>query len=124
MFGGFAGTVFSARQGYISPSDFTFIQSALIVAIVVLGGLGSNLGVVFSSLVLIGGVEMLRNLGFIKHIFGPGFDPVQYRMLIFGLVMVVIMVWKPRGLISSRTPTVFLKEKKTVTADMISEGHG
>ncbi len=124
MFGGFAGTVFSARQGYISPSDFTFIQSALIVAIVVLGGLGSNLGVVFSSLVLIGGVEMLRNLGFIKNIFGPGFDPVQYRMLIFGLVMVVIMVWKPRGLISSRTPTVFLKEKKTVTADMISEGHG
>ncbi len=124
MFGGFAGTVFAARQGYISPSDFTFIQSALIVAIVVLGGLGSNLGVVFSALVLIGGVEMLRNLTFIKELFGDGFDPVQYRMLIFGLVMVVIMVWKPRGLISSRTPTIFLKEKKTVTSDMISEGHG
>jgi len=124
MFGGFAGTVFAARQGYISPSDFTFLQSAFIVAIVVLGGLGSNLGVVFSSLVLVGGIEMLRNLGFIREIFGPGFDPVQYRMLIFGLVMVIIMVWKPRGLISSRTPTVFLKERKTVTSDMISEGHG
>jgi branched-chain amino acid transport system permease protein len=45
-------------------------------------------------------------------------------MLIFGLVMVIIMVWKPRGLISSRQPTVALREKKTVTADMISEGHG
>src|SRR5690606_15667027 len=91
MFGGFAGTVFAARQGYISPTDFTFLQSALIVAIVVLGGLGSNLGVVFSALVLIGGVEMLRNLGFIRDIFGAGFDPVQYRMLIFGMVMVIIM---------------------------------
>ncbi len=124
MFGGFAGTVFAARQGYISPTDFTFIQSAFIVAIVVLGGLGSNLGIVLSSLVLIGGIEMLRNLGFVKAIFGSGFDPVQYRMLIFGIVMVIIMVWKPRGLISSRAPTVFLKEKKRVGADMISEGHG
>ncbi|MGQ4273195.1 high-affinity branched-chain amino acid ABC transporter permease LivM [Terrihabitans sp. B22-R8] len=124
MFGGFAGTVFAARQGYISPSDFSFIQSALIVAIVVLGGLGSNLGVVFSAVVMIGGIEMLRNLGFIREIFGPGFDPVQYRMLIFGLVMVIIMVWKPRGLVSSRSPTVFLKEKKTVTSDMVSEGRG
>ena len=124
MVGGFAGTVFAARQGYISPSDFTFIQSALVVAIVVLGGLGSNLGVVFSAMVLIGGIELLRNLSFIKDIFGPSFDPVQYRMLIFGLVMVIIMVWKPRGLISSRQPTVALREKKTVTADMISEGQG
>jgi branched-chain amino acid transport system permease protein len=124
MFGGFAGTVFAARQGYISPNDFSFLQSALIVAIVVLGGLGSNIGVVFSALVMIGGIEMLRNLGFIREIFGPGFDPTQYRMLIFGLVMVVIMVWKPRGLISSRSPTVFLKEKKIVGADMVSEGHG
>ncbi len=124
MFGGFAGTVFAARQGYISPTDFTFLQSAFIVAIVVLGGLGSNLGVVFSSLVLVGGIEMLRNLGFVKEILGNGFDPVQYRMLLFGIVMVVIMVWKPRGLISSRTPTVFLKEKKIVGADMVSEGRG
>jgi branched-chain amino acid transport system permease protein len=124
MFGGFAGTVFAARQGYISPNDFSFLQSALIVAIVVLGGLGSNIGVVFSAVVMIGGIEMLRNLGFIREIFGPGFDPTQYRMLIFGLVMVVIMVWKPRGLISSRSPTVFLKEKKIVGSDMVSEGHG
>jgi len=123
MFGGFAGTVFAARQGYISPTDFTFLQSAFIVAIVVLGGLGSNLGIVLSSVVLIGGIEMLRNLGFVREILS-GFDPVQYRMLIFGMVMVIIMVWKPRGLISSRTPTVFLKEKKTVTADMVAEGRG
>jgi branched-chain amino acid transport system permease protein len=124
MFGGFAGTVFAARQGYISPSDFTFTQSAFVVAIVVLGGLGSNLGVVFSALLLVGGVEMLRNLQFMKEIFGAAFDPVQYRMLIFGLAMVIIMVWKPRGLISSRQPTVYLKEKKTVSADMVSEGRG
>ena len=124
MFGGFAGAVFAARQGYISPQDFTFLQSALVLAIVVLGGLGSNLGVVFSAIVLIGGVELLRNLGFLKQIFGPEFDPTTYRMLIFGLLMVVIMVWRPRGLISSRSPSVFLKEKKTVSAEMVHEGRG
>jgi branched-chain amino acid transport system permease protein len=124
MFGGFAGTVFAARQGYISPQDFTFLTSALVLAIVVLGGLGSNLGVVFSAAVLVGGVEMLRNLGFLKQIFGNDFDPTTYRMLIFGVLMVVIMVWRPRGLISSRSPSVFLTERKTVSAAMVHEGRG
>jgi branched-chain amino acid transport system permease protein len=124
MFGGFAGTVFAARQGYISPQDFTFLQSALVLAIVVLGGLGSNLGVVFSAAVLVGGVELLRNLGFLKQIFGNDFDPTTYRMLIFGMLMVVIMVWRPRGLISSRAPSVFLTERKTVSAEMVHEGRG
>jgi branched-chain amino acid transport system permease protein len=124
MFGGFAGVVFASRQGYISPADFTFLQSALVLAIVVLGGLGSNLGVVFSAIVLIGGVEMLRNLDFLTAVFGPSFEPAQYRMLIFGLLMVVIMVWRPRGLISSRTPTVFLKVRKAIHASMVNQGGG
>jgi branched-chain amino acid transport system permease protein len=124
MFGGFAGTVFAARQGYISPQDFTFLTSALVLAIVVLGGLGSNLGVVFSAAVLVGGVELLRNLGFLKQIFGNDFDPTTYRMLIFGILMVVIMVWRPRGLISSRAPSVYLTERKTVSAEMVHEGRG
>lgn len=124
MFGGLAGTVFAARQGFISPSDFTFLTSALVLAIVVLGGLGSNLGVVFSTVVLIGGVELLRNLDFLKEIFGPAFEPAQYRMLIFGFVMVIIMIWRPRGLVSTRTPTIFLKERKRIGADMVKQGHG
>lgn len=124
MFGGFAGSFFATRQGFISPESFTFLESAIILAIVVLGGLGSQIGVVIASVVMIGGIELLRNLGFLQQIFGSGFDPVQYRMLIFGLAMVLIMVWKPRGLISTREPSVALKEKKRIGADMVAQGEG
>lgn len=124
MFGGFAGSFFATRQGFISPESFTFLESAIILAIVVLGGLGSQIGVVIAAIVTIGGIEMLRNLGFLTQIFGPGFDPVQYRMLIFGLAMVFIMVWKPRGLVSTREPSAVLKEKKRIGADMVAQGEG
>ena len=53
-----------------------------------------------------------------------GFDPSEYRLLIFGLAMVVMMIWRPRGLVSTREPTVFLKERKTISADLVKEGHG
>jgi branched-chain amino acid transport system permease protein len=124
MFGGIAGSFFATRQGFISPESFSFIESAIILAIVVLGGLGSQVGVVLAAIVLIGGSEMLRNLGFLRTIFGPDFDPVQYRMLIFGLVMVVIMVWKPRGLVSSRSPSAVFKEKKRIGAALVAQGEG
>ncbi|MEF2073449.1 high-affinity branched-chain amino acid ABC transporter permease LivM [Consotaella aegiceratis] len=121
MFGGFAGSFFATRQGFISPESFTFMESAIILAIVVLGGLGSQVGVVIASVVMIGGLELLRNLDFLHQI---GFDPTQYRMLFFGLAMVLIMVWKPRGLISSRSPSAIYKEKKTIGADMVAQGEG
>ena len=124
VFGGLAGSFFATRQGFISPESFTFLESAIILAIVVLGGLGSQIGVVIASIVMIGGIEMLRNLGFLQQIFGDGFDPVQYRMLIFGLAMVFIMVWRPRGLISTREPTAVLKEKKTIGAGLVAQGEG
>ena len=124
MFGGFAGSFFATRQGFISPESFTFLESAIILAIVVLGGLGSQLGVVIASVVMIGGIELLRNIGFLSQIFGPNFEPTQYRMLIFGLAMVLIMVWKPRGLISSRSPSLVLKERKAIGADMVGQGEG
>jgi branched-chain amino acid transport system permease protein len=124
MFGGFAGAFFATRQGFISPESFTFIESAIILAIVVLGGLGSQLGVVIASVVMIGGIELLRNLTVLQQVFGSDFDPTQYRMLIFGLAMVAIMVWKPRGLISSRSPSVIYKERKKIGADAVSQGEG
>lgn len=124
MFGGFAGSFFATRQGFISPESFTFLESAIILAIVVLGGLGSQIGVVIASVVMIGGIELLRNLGFLKDIFGPDFEPTQYRMLIFGLAMVLIMVWKPRGIISSRNPSAVYKERKKIGSDMVAQGEG
>ena len=124
MFAGFAGSFFATRQGFISPESFTFLESATILSIVVLGGMGSQIGVAIAAIVMIGGTEIMRNLDFLKDIFGPTFDPTQYRMLIFGFAMVVIMVWRPRGLISTRAPSVFLKEGKSISADLVKEGHG
>ena len=95
MFGGFGGAFFATRQGFISPESFTFIESAIILAIVVLGGMGSQIGVVFVAILLIGLPEFFREL----H---------QYRMLAFGAAMVMIMVWRPRGLLAYRQPTIRL----------------
>jgi len=124
MFAGFAGSFFAARQGFISPESFTFLESATILSIVVLGGMGSQIGVAIAAVAMIGGTEIMRDLDFLKQVFGSGFDPTQYRMLIFGFGMVLIMIWRPRGLISTRAPSVFLKERKTISADLVGEGHG
>jgi branched-chain amino acid transport system permease protein len=124
MFGGFAGSFFAARQGFISPESFTFIESATILSIVVLGGMGSQVGVAIAAVAMIGGTEIMRQLDFLKQIFGEGFDPTQYRMLLFGLAMVLIMIWRPRGLIATRAPSAFLKERRAVSGALVREGHG
>ncbi|MFI5011206.1 MAG: high-affinity branched-chain amino acid ABC transporter permease LivM [Hyphomicrobiales bacterium] len=124
LFGGLAGSFFAVRQGFVSPESFNFLESAVILAIVVLGGMGSQIGVVIAAIAMIAGPEMLRNLDFLKAIFGEGFDPAEYRLLIFGLAMVVMMIWRPRGLVSTREPTVFLKERKSISSDLVKEGHG
>src|SRR5262247_4415888 len=123
-FGGFAGAFFAARQGFISPESFTFMESAIVVAIVVLGGMGSQIGVAIAAIVMIGGTEILRELDWLKRVFGADFDPTQYRMLLFGLGMVLLMIWKPRGLISFRMPSIFLSERRRVRAELVQEGHG
>ena len=58
MFGGFAGSFFATKQGFISPESFIFIESAIILAIVVLGGMGSQIGVAIAAVVLIGGSNL------------------------------------------------------------------
>ncbi len=124
MFGGFAGSFFAVRQGFISPESFNFLESAIILAIVVLGGMGSQFGVAIAAVVLVGGPEILRNLGFLSAVFGEGFDPNEYRLLLFGLGMVAMMVWRPRGLISEREPSVIFKERKAISSSLVKEGHG
>jgi branched-chain amino acid transport system permease protein len=124
MFAGFAGSFFAARQGFISPESFTFLESATILSIVVLGGMGSQLGVAIAAIVMIGGTEIMRELEFMKQIFGNDFDPTQYRMLLFGLAMVLIMIWKPRGLIATREPSAVFRTRRTISADLVKEGRG
>ncbi|MBO6771011.1 MULTISPECIES: high-affinity branched-chain amino acid ABC transporter permease LivM [unclassified Thalassospira] len=107
MFGGFAGAFFATRQGFISPESFTFLESAVILAIVVLGGMGSQIGVVLAAIVMIGFPEMFRELA-------------EYRMLIFGAGIVAIMLWRPRGLLSFRDPTILLNmsQKEKVAGEL------
>ena len=111
MFGGFAGAFFATRQGFISPESFTFHESALVLAIVVLGGMGSQLGVALAALAMIGGFELFRGLE-------------QFRMLVFGSAMVLLMIWRPRGLIGHRAPSVFLEKPTQISSSMVKEGHG
>ncbi|MBB2754080.1 UNVERIFIED_ORG: branched-chain amino acid transport system permease protein [Rhizobium aethiopicum] len=124
MFAGFAGSFFAARQGFVSPESFVFLESAVILAIVVLGGMGSLTGIAIAAIVMVGGTEALREMDFLKVIFGPTFTPELYRMLIFGLAMVVVMLFKPRGFVGSREPTAFLKARKAISGSFIKEGHG
>ena len=94
---GLAGSFFSARQGFISPESFTFTETAIILAIVVLGGMGSQLGIVMAAILLVGLPEWFRDLE-------------EYRMVAFGAAMVLIMIWRPRGLATRREPTIRLNE--------------
>jgi branched-chain amino acid transport system permease protein len=70
--------------------------------------MGSLIGVAMAAVIMIGGTEIMRELDFLKAIFGNDFDPTQYRMLLFGFAMVLIMVWRPRGLIATREPSTLL----------------
>ena len=124
MFGGLAGCFFATRQGFVSPESFTFIESAIILAIVVLGGMGSQLGVAIAAVVMVGGFEALRHTTGLQAIFGSDFDPSLYRMLLFGIAMVGIMVWRPRGLVSSRAPTIALQDADSTSGDLVRQGRG
>jgi branched-chain amino acid transport system permease protein len=111
MFGGFAGSFFATKQGFISPESFTFMESATILAMVVMGGMGSQIGVAVAALAMVGGIELFRDLEL-------------YRMLVFGLAMVAMMIWRPRGFVSARSPTIALDQRATVSAANVKEGHG
>ncbi len=98
MLGGFAGAFFATRLGFISPESFTFTESATILAIVVLGGMGSQTGVVLAALLLV----LLPELRFFA----------EFRMLFFGAAMVIIMVWRPQGLLAHREPSLRLNPRR------------
>ena len=123
-FGGMAGAFFAARQGFVNPKSFEFTESATVLAIVVLGGMGSLTGVALAAILMIGGTELLREIGWLKAVFGRDFEPAQYRMLLFGAGMVAFMIWRPRGLVTTRQPSIFLKERKAVSNAFVNEGAG
>ncbi len=96
---GFAGSFFAAYQGTISPESFVFIESAIILAIVVLGGMGSQVGVILAAIVLTVLPEVAREFS-------------QFRMLMFGGLMVLMMIWRPQGFMPMTRPHIQLNSDK------------
>jgi len=96
---GFGGCLLAAKTTFINPASFTFMESAIILSIVVLGGMGSISGVILGAFILILMPEYLRAFS-------------EYRMLAFGAAMVIIMVFRPQGLISATRKRYEFPEEK------------
>ncbi len=108
VFGGISGSLFAAFQGFVSPESFTLFESIVVLAMVVLGGLGNIWGVVIGAAMLAAIPEALRLIVIPvqEAILGPGnavIDAEVARQLLYGLAMVLIMIWRPSGLVSSVT---------------------
>ncbi|THD45976.1 high-affinity branched-chain amino acid ABC transporter permease LivM, partial [Enterobacteriaceae bacterium ML5] len=103
-FAGFAGTLFAARQGFVSPESFTFAESAFVLAIVVLGGMGSQFAVILAAILLVVSRELMRDLN-------------EYSMLLLGALMVLMMIWRPQGLLPMKRVHLKLKLSKKQIAD-------
>ncbi len=103
-FGGLAGGLFAAFQGFISPESFNLWESILVVCMIVLGGMGNIPGVILGAVLLTVIPEALRYLGDLQratlgHVV---VDPSDLRMLLFGVALVAMMLFRPAGLLPSR----------------------
>ena len=104
-FGGVSGGLFAGFQGFVSPESFTLIESIMILCMVVLGGMGHIPGVVLGAVLLVVLPEALRYLGPLQQaLFGKVLaDPADLRLLIFGLALILVMLFRPSGLWPSTT---------------------
>ena len=98
MIGGFAGVVFSGFQRFVSPESFSFWESLTVVLIIVIGGLGNLLGVIAGALTLVIVPELLRSYS-------------DYRMLLYGATLVVIILLRPDGLVPRRYGPAWLMRR-------------
>jgi len=108
---GMVGVIFAAKTTFINPASFTFLESAMILSIVVLGGMGSILGVIIGALFLILLPEYLRAFS-------------DYRMLLFGAIMVIMMVFRPQGIISNIRRTYEYHGSKSNSKRGCEDGSG
>jgi len=114
-FGGIAGGMFSAIQGFVSPESFVLVESIMVVSMVVLGGMGNVWGVVLGAVLLSFVPEVLRWT--VQPLQQSLFDrtiiePEVIRMLLFGLAMVLIMLFRPAGLLPSAVRKRELAERR------------
>ncbi len=114
-FGGIAGGIFAATQGFISPESFVFLESIMVLSMVVLGGMGNVWGVILGAILLSFVPELLRYTvePAQKAVFGRlVIEPEVIRMLLFGLALVLMMLFRPAGLWPSKTRRREFEEKE------------
>jgi branched-chain amino acid transport system permease protein len=99
VFAGLAGAFFTARMKFVSPESFTFLESAMVLCMVVLGGMGSIPGIILGVIALIALPEVFRELE-------------SYRMLVFGATMIIMMLFRPSGLIPAKRVGTRSEEKE------------
>lgn len=105
MFGGVSGTLFAGFQGFVSPESFSLMESIMVLCMVVLGGMGNIAGVIAGGVLLAILPEVLRHsvVPLQQSLFGKVLiDPESLRMLLFGIALILMMLYRPAGLIPSR----------------------
>jgi len=103
LWAGLAGVMFAAKTTFINPASFTVWESILVLCIVVIGGMGSSIGVLVGAVIIILLPEYLRAFS-------------EYRLLLFGLILVLMMVFRPGGIIISKRRVYKFEEKQKETA--------
>ncbi|MFN4244831.1 MAG: branched-chain amino acid ABC transporter permease [Brevinematia bacterium] len=101
IFGAVAGVIYTHKVGYITPNLIQFWDSILLVSIVVIGGIGSIPGVIIGSILFYGLPELLRDV--------LGSQLTEYRMLVFGFLMLLMIIFRPQGIIPSERRKIELK---------------
>jgi branched-chain amino acid transport system permease protein len=106
--------LYAAIIGFISPSDFNFAVSTSILAMVVLGGLGSIRGVIVgAAIVIVLNQLMLKEISdvLLRVVnLPPRFDPTQYQQLIYGIILIVMMILRPKGLVPAKRNPAHLED--------------
>jgi branched-chain amino acid transport system permease protein len=122
-FGGVSGGLFAGFQGFISPESFNLFESIIVLCMIVLGGMGNIAGVILGAVLLTTFPEALRYLGALQQVlFGRVLaDPADLRMLAFGLALVLIMIFRPAGLLpQARRRREFASEPSVMSQEQAS----
>jgi branched-chain amino acid transport system permease protein len=121
MWGGIAGVTFANFQGFVSPESFTFLESVFVVCTIVIGGMGSIPGVIVGAIIIQGIPETIRGLASSGIVKLPAETVAligNYRFLIFGLLLVIMMAWRPQGFIPAKRRAMELAPE---TEDILGE---
>jgi branched-chain amino acid transport system permease protein len=127
VWGGIAGLTFANFQQFVSPESFTFMESVFIVCTIVIGGMGSIPGAVVGAIIIQGVPALIQGLAAAGKLQNVGITPetatviANYRFLVFGLFMVVMMAWRPQGLFPAKRRAAELKPEFAEIGDIESQ---